>query len=40
MQKVILGRTGLEVTKLALGGLFISEYGGEFEQSKKPPGSH
>ena len=35
MQKVILGRTGLEVTKLALGGLFISEYGGEFEQSKK-----
>ncbi len=35
MEKRILGRTGLEVSRLALGGLFISEYGGEFEQSKK-----
>ena len=35
MEKVILGRTGLKVTRLALGGLFISEYGGEFEQSKQ-----
>lgn len=35
MNKVILGRTGLEVTKLSLGGLFISEYGGDFEQSKR-----
>ena len=34
MKKVILGRTGLEVTKLSLGGLFMSEIGGEFEQSK------
>ncbi|MCC8108962.1 MAG: aldo/keto reductase [Planctomycetes bacterium] len=34
MKKVILGRTGLSVTKLALGGLFISEMGGEFEESK------
>ena len=35
MQKVILGRTGLEVTKLALGGLFISELGGAYEDSKQ-----
>ncbi len=35
MDRVILGRTGLNVTRLALGGLFISEYGGEFEQSRK-----
>jgi aryl-alcohol dehydrogenase-like predicted oxidoreductase len=35
MEKIILGRTGLEVTKLSLGGLFMSEIGGEFEQSKK-----
>ena len=34
MEKVILGRTGLEVTKLALGGLFLSELGGAFEDSK------
>jgi len=34
MQKAILGRTGLEVTKLSLGGLFMSEIGGKFEQSK------
>ena len=35
MEKVILGRTGLEVTKLSLGGLFLSELGGEFEESKR-----
>ena len=34
METVILGRTGLEVTKLALGGLFLSELGGAFEDSK------
>jgi aryl-alcohol dehydrogenase-like predicted oxidoreductase len=35
MEKVTLGRTGLQVTKLSLGGLFMSEIGGEFEQSKE-----
>lgn len=35
MEKVILGRTGLEVTKLSLGGLFLSELGGAFEESKR-----
>jgi D-threo-aldose 1-dehydrogenase len=34
LKKEILGKTGLEVTKLSLGGLFMSEIGGEFEQSK------
>lgn len=34
MKKRILGRTGLEVSELALGGLFVSSLGGEFEQSK------
>ena len=34
MQRVILGSTGLEVSRLALGGLFVSSIGGEFEQSR------
>jgi len=29
-----LGRTGLEVTELSLGGLFLSKIGGEFEQAR------
>src|SRR5512133_2049031 len=29
-----LGRTGLQVTELALGGLFVSSYGGEYTQAK------
>lgn len=29
-----LGRTGLQVTELSLGGLFISKFGGEFDQSR------
>ena len=29
----VLGRTGVEVTQLALGGLFISKVGGTFEQA-------
>jgi len=29
-----LGRTGLEVTELSLGGLFLSKFGGEFEQAR------
>lgn len=35
MQKVVLGKTGLEVSRLALGGLFVSSWGGAFEDSKK-----
>jgi len=31
MEKAVLGRTGLEVSRLALGGLFISEIGGGFD---------
>jgi len=34
MRKRTLGRTGLQVSELALGGLFISSIGGEFEQAK------
>ena len=34
MKTRALGRTGLEVTELSLGGLFISRFGGEFEQSR------
>lgn len=29
-----LGKTGLQVTELALGGLFVSSYGGEYDQAK------
>jgi len=35
MRKRVLGKTGLEVTELGLGGLFVSSYGGEFEQAKQ-----
>jgi aryl-alcohol dehydrogenase-like predicted oxidoreductase len=35
MNKRILGRTGLEVTQLGLGGLFVSSIGGQFEESRK-----
>lgn len=34
MENVKLGRTGLEVTKLSLGGLFMSDLVGDFEKSK------
>jgi len=34
MRKRVLGRTGLEVGELALGGLFISSVGGDFEQGR------
>ena len=34
MEKVRLGRTGLEVSRLGLGGLFVSSYGGQFEESR------
>ncbi|MCP1103011.1 D-threo-aldose 1-dehydrogenase [Aequitasia blattaphilus] len=35
MEKVKLGRTGLDVTRLSLGGLFMSDLTGDFEQSKQ-----
>ncbi|NQU75730.1 MAG: aldo/keto reductase, partial [Planctomycetes bacterium] len=35
MERRTLGRTGLEVSRLSLGGLFVSTLGGEFEQSKQ-----
>lgn len=35
MKKRLLGRTGLEVSELGLGALFISSIGGQFEESKK-----
>ncbi|MFV0529661.1 MAG: aldo/keto reductase [Lachnospiraceae bacterium] len=35
MEKVILGRTGLEVTRLSLGGLFMSDLTGDFDKSKQ-----
>jgi aryl-alcohol dehydrogenase-like predicted oxidoreductase len=31
MERVVLGRTGLEVSRLGLGGLFVSKAGGPFE---------
>ena len=35
MKKCILGRTGLTMSELSLGGLFVSSYGATFEQSKQ-----
>jgi len=35
MEKRILGRTGFEVTRVSLGGLFVSRVGGDFEQAKE-----
>ena len=35
MKKRSLGRTGLAVSELSLGGLFVSSFGAEFEQSKQ-----
>jgi aryl-alcohol dehydrogenase-like predicted oxidoreductase len=34
MRTKTLGRTGLRVSELALGGLFTSQYGGTFDQSQ------
>src|SRR5438067_641531 len=34
MKKRTLGRTGIEVSELALGGLFVSSYGGDYDQAK------
>jgi aryl-alcohol dehydrogenase-like predicted oxidoreductase len=35
VQRRTLGKTGLEVSELALGGLFVSEIGGPFEQARE-----
>ena len=35
MKKRILGRTGIEVTELSLGGLFVSSFGADYEQSRQ-----
>jgi aryl-alcohol dehydrogenase-like predicted oxidoreductase len=34
MKKRALGKTGLEVTELSLGGLFVSKYGAQFDEAK------
>jgi len=34
MKNRILGKTGLKVSELALGGLFVSKFGGDLQQSK------
>lgn len=34
MKRRTLGRTGLSVTELSLGGLFVSKYGGGYEQGR------
>ena len=36
MDTRILGRTGLRVSELGLGGLFISSYGSAFIRRKRP----
>ena len=35
MKERSLGRTGLKVRELALGGLFLSRVGGEYEQARE-----
>ncbi|MFH1084551.1 MAG: aldo/keto reductase [Chloroflexota bacterium] len=35
LNKRVLGRTGLAVTELGLGGLFISSHGAEYEQARR-----
>jgi aryl-alcohol dehydrogenase-like predicted oxidoreductase len=35
MKRRLLGRTGIGVSELALGGLFVSSYGGDYEQGRK-----
>lgn len=35
MKKRVLGNTGLEVSELALGGLFVSSVGGPYEQARE-----
>jgi len=35
MKNRVLGKTGLEVNELGLGGLFVSSFGADFENAKK-----
>jgi len=35
LERCTLGRTGLEVSRVALGGLFVSSYGAKFEQARE-----
>jgi aryl-alcohol dehydrogenase-like predicted oxidoreductase len=35
MKKRILGKTGLEVSELAMGGLFVASFAGDFERAKE-----
>ncbi len=35
MERIALGRTGLEVGRISLGGLFVSSYGAEFDQARE-----
>jgi aryl-alcohol dehydrogenase-like predicted oxidoreductase len=35
VKKTVLGRTGLTVGRLSLGGLFVSSFGGEFDQARE-----
>ena len=35
MKRRKLGRTGLEVSELGMGGLFVSSVGGELEQARE-----
>lgn len=35
MQRIALGRTGLDVSRISLGGLFVSSYGAELEQARE-----
>ncbi len=35
MERIALGRTGLDVSRISLGGLFVSSYGAELEQARE-----
>lgn len=35
MRKVVLGRTGLEVSRLALGGLFVASFAAQLDEAKR-----
>ncbi len=35
MQNVVLGRTGLEVSRLGFGGLFVASFAAEFDEARK-----
>lgn len=35
MKTVVLGRTGLKVSKLSLGGLFVASFSAQYEEAKR-----